>query len=119
MVVLNGDDLDQNEILPPPGKKRHKSLDNITSHRNLPHRTVDAFSNVKIFALEEGVEISRILGLLLTKCETSLALRCGKLLWEANYDPLPENNKSSLLVPVETALAIYHDSSPGRQTYSN
>ena len=64
------------------------------------------------------MEISRILGLLLTKCETSLAPRCGKHLWEANYDPLPENNKSSLLVPVETALAIYHDSSNGRQTYS-
>ena len=118
-VVLDSADFDQKENHPPPEKKRYKSLDSVTSRSNLLYRTDDIFSKVKLFAAEEGVEISRILRLLLTRCDTKVAQTYGKLLWEAKSDSSSESNRSSLFVPVETALAVYHDSNLGRKTYSN
>ena len=78
------------------------------------YRTDANFEPIKPFA----VEVSRALGLLLKWCDTKVAQTYGKLLWEAKADSPSESNMS-LLVPIETALAVYHDSNPGRKTYCN
>ena len=84
-------------------------MDNDTSRRNLLCRTDDIVLKVKLFAAEEGVEISRILGLLLTRCDPKVAQTYGKLLWEAKSESRSDSNQSSLFVPSEAALAVYHD----------
>ena len=56
-VALNGADFEK-ENNPPPEKKRYKSLNNVTSCRDLLYRTDHIFAIVKQFTFEESLKYS-------------------------------------------------------------
>ena len=96
----------------PPTKKR-KSLDEVKSRKQLGRRIKEIYDNVREFSDEEGIEIARILGLLLTFCSSKEVSEFGENLWNKT------TTQDKTQVPITTALAIYSDSSLGRGTYSN
>ena len=98
---------------PPPPTKKRKSLDEVKSRKQLSRRTKEIFDNVKEFADEEGVEVTSILGLLLTFCSSKEVSELGEKLWNKTA------TQYKIQVPLSTALAIYCDSGLGRGTYSN
>ena len=108
-IVINSDDFASSRPNPPP--KKRKSLELLTSRKQLSRRMEPIFNEIKQYANEENVEITRVLGLLLTLCGSKAVSDIGERLWN---DKLSDDTK----VPVVTSLAIYNDCNLGRQTYT-
>ena len=77
-------------------------------------RTESIWNKVKKMANEENIDVSKILGLLLTRCESVKLKHIGpKIL---NGDLEDEQKKE---IPTITALTIYCDCNLGKETLRN
>ena len=90
-----------------------KDLTDLKSKKALLKRTDKIWEDVCNFASAEGVEVHRLLGLLLTRCDNKDVSKIGSNLWEENDEKLNDG------VSIDTATAIMVDSGLGRQAYSN
>lgn len=98
---------------PEPPVKKRKSLDELTSRKQISRRVQLVFDQLKQYAEEEDIEVHRILGLLLTFSRQKAVSDIGESLWNNKTVNNPKQ------VPVDTALTIYNDCSLGRLTYTN
>ena len=87
-----------------PKKKVRKSLDNL-NHSQEERRTEEIWNEVKSVAAEENIDVSKVLGLLLTRCDDS------------NIKAI-ERKILNFEVPVITALTTYCDCNLGMDTYT-
>lgn len=90
-----------------------KDLTDLKSKKALLKRTDKIWEDLCKFASSEEVEVHRLLGLLLTRCDNKGASKIGSNLWEENEEKLNDG------VSIDTAMAIMVDAGLGRQTYSN
>ena len=93
--------------------RKRKSLEELSSQKQLKNRTNEMWEQVQLLAEEENVTESRILGLLLTRCSEKESRDIGKDLWESKS--IDDRKK----LPIDTALAIYTDCRLGRETYTS
>ena len=76
----------------PPSPKRRKSLQD-TSKKQVKRRTEDIWDAVQTLVQKENVKTSELLGVLLTRCGSSIVKDIGEMLWE---DDLSDNKKLPL-----------------------
>ena len=110
-IVIEIDDKsdnDEKKSEPTPCKK--KKLDEL-QRKQLIRRTDEIFNIVSEYANDEDLEIHRVLGLLLTRCEKKLHRDIGNKLWLNDFD--------EKICPIENTLALYTDCGLGRATYRN
>ena len=94
----------QEPTLPiPPSPKRQKWENR--------RRTDEIWNAVEKLAEKENVKPSQLLGILLTRCDSSAVTDIGEMLWE---DDLTHSSK----LPMDSTLALYTDCRLGRETYT-
>ncbi|KAG1681465.1 repressor of the inhibitor of the protein kinase [Nymphon striatum] len=97
---------------PQPARKKYKHFSDL-SRKQLLRRTDEIYESVCNMAESENLEPSRLLGFLLTRCETKGSIHdIGIQIWQNTYIHKPKS------LPFTTALAIYSDCSLGRLTYT-
>ena len=108
--VLIDSELNESTKQKPPVKKR-TSLDYLSSEKQLQRRTKEMYDKLKRYAEDEGIGITRILGLLLSYSGTSDTSDVSDYGWKLWRESSLVNKTK---VPVATSLAIYCDSNLGR-----
>ena len=90
-------------------QKIQKSLDNLARTQEI-RRTDKIWNEVKKFADEGNIDVSKVLGMLLTRCEGVNLKNIGRKI----VDGKSETEKKE--IPIVTALVIYCDCNLGRET---
>ena len=111
-VVLKREDF---TVIIPAKKRKNKTLDELTSDKQLERRTELIWLQVCDVAENEDLDVWRLLGLLLKRCKNQKAKDFGSQLWEdkQSIQPTPDRH-----IHIDTTMAIYVGSSLGRQTYT-
>lgn len=89
-----------------------KRFDDLSRKQQL-ERTKDIWSRLKIKAEEEEIEITCLLGFLLTRCTSEKESQIGKHIFEKK-----DVDRKDTIIPTITALTIYSDCNLGRETYT-
>ena len=96
-----------------PSSKRRKSLDDITSRKQLLRRTDELYNSLCQIADCENISPHRLLGLLLTRGRTNRKVaEIGYSLWNDNLE------ESTQMIPEDVALTMYVDANLAKQTYT-
>ena len=100
-AVLKKEDLTTN----PAKKRKTKSLDEMTSDKQLERRTEQIWLQVCSAADNEGLDVWRLMGLLLKRCKNQKAKVFGSQLWKdkQSIQPTPDDHH----IHIDTAMAIY------------
>ena len=106
----SNDNVEEQDRNSQPSAKCYKPSHDI-SRRQILRRTEDVWNEVKLLAEKEGITVSQILGLLLTRCTEKDVVEIGTSLWE--------NNVKASNISIDKAIAIYTGSKLGRDTYTN
>ena len=100
----------------PPKKRKTRSLDELLSNKQLERHTKLIWLQVCSVAEDEGLEVWQLMGVLLKRCKNQKANYFGCQLWDAKDSSQPPPDPH---IQIDTAMAIYVDSSLGCQTYTN